>query len=171
MSRTLSPITQCATNGFSILLSLCVDLLLGYKWSFHWSISETECKSYSTAKTEGCMLLNSSTIAPSILFNLQKKVSHSNRTSPHISSHSSMRHKQFFDIIEHICRFTFELQMKLSLMHFRDWMQKLLSCKCWEVWMSCWIYCRQSRRPPYLIYWTLTYPKIFFWKNILGHPC
>ena len=85
-------IAQCATDGFSRFLNPCVGLILSYKWSLHCSISEAECKSYSTAKTE----------------------------RPEWAAGPFGRH---------------------------------------------------SGRPLYLIYWTLIYPKIFFWKNINGRPC
>ena len=51
-------IAQCATDRFSILLNPCVGLLLGYKWSPFWWISEAGCKSYWAANAERPELLN-----------------------------------------------------------------------------------------------------------------
>ena len=55
--------------------------------------------------------------------------SHSNCTSSHTSKHNSMRHRWIFDIFEFICRSFIELQLRSLLMYFKDWMQRLLSCK------------------------------------------
>ena len=143
-------IAQCATDGFSILLNRWVGLLLGYKWSLRWCISELGCKSYSIAKAGGCILLDSPATAPSALSNLQEEVPHPNRTPPPTSPHSSMRHRRFFDIIESMCRPTIGLQMKPPLVYFRHWVQKLLNCKSWVSWKVAGPF-RQPRRSPYLI--------------------
>ena len=45
------------------------------------------------------------------------------------SSHSSVRHQLFFDIIEYLCRSAVKLQMKSSLMHFRAGLRGQLSCE------------------------------------------
>ena len=58
--------------------------------------------------------------------------SHSNRTPPSTSSHNSIRHQRFFDIIKPISKSTTGLQMKPPLMFFRDWVQKLFNCKDWK---------------------------------------
>ena len=117
--------------------------------------------------------MNSATVASPVLFyllnpNLSNKEV---QTSLHTLTHSSIRHKPFFNNIESMCRFIIELQFEPKIKQFERWMQKLLNCKSWNVWMSCWILCRQSRRPLYLIYWILIYPEIIFWKIILGHSC
>ena len=132
MNRTLLFITQCATNDFSILLSLCVNLLVSYKWDFRWFISKIECKSYSIANVENWILLNLSTIASFVLFNLQK-MSHSNRISLFTLSYNSIRHWRFFDIIKFICKAITELQIKFSLIYFKNWVQKLFNCKDWKI--------------------------------------
>ena len=43
-----------------------------------------------------------------------------------------MRYKQFFDIIEFVCSFNIELQLRFSTKHFKHCVQKLLSCKSWK---------------------------------------
>ena len=59
---------------------------------------------------------------------------HSDCTPPHKSAHSSMRHRQIFDIMKSMCKLAGGLQLEPSLMYFRDWVQKLLSCKSWKIW-------------------------------------
>ena len=54
--------------------------------------------------------------------------------SSHTSAHSSMRHRRFFDIIEFMCRANTELQIKLLLIYFRGWVQKLFNCKGWRLY-------------------------------------
>ena len=54
-------------------------------------------------------------------------------------------------------------------MYFRDWVEKLLSCKSREADLAAGPFPRQPGRLLYLIYWTLTYPKmIFFEKTSAG---
>ena len=48
--HTHQSIIQCAIDEFSIFLNSFVDLLLNYKWSFHWCISEIKCKNYVSAR-------------------------------------------------------------------------------------------------------------------------
>ena len=95
-------------------------------------------------------------------------------TSPHISTHSSMRHRGFFDIFDFMCRSTTGLQFKPKMKQLERWMQKLCYCKSWKTdltAMECWTL-PAAPGPSALSYlWTLTYPKIIFWKIILGPPC
>ena len=118
-------------------------------------------------------LLNLTTVAPLVLFYLLNfdLLNEEIQTLLHILAHSSMRHEPFFDIIEFMWRSTINLQLKSKIKQLERWMQKLLNCKSWNVWMSCWTFCRQSRRSFYLIYWTLIHSKIIFWKIILEHSC
>ena len=55
--------------------------------------------------------------------------SHIDISPSRTSAHNSMRHRQFFDDIEVICRPNTGLQLRPSMKHFRHWVQKLLSCK------------------------------------------
>ena len=64
------------------------------------------------------------------------------QTSLHILTHNLIRHKSFFDIIEFMCKFIIKLQLKSKIKQLKRWMQKLLNCKSWDVWISCWIFCR-----------------------------
>ena len=49
--------------------------------------------------------------------------------------HNSIRYRRFFDIIALMCKFINKLQMKLSLIYFRNRMQKLFNCKsCTNCW-------------------------------------
>ena len=50
-------------------------------------------------------------------------------TSPHTSSHSSLRHRRFFDIIKSMGRSNTELQLRPPTKHFSRWVQKSFSCK------------------------------------------
>ena len=61
-----------------------------------------------------------STIASLVLFYLlnfnsrNKKILHLN----YILTHNSIRYKRFFDIIEPVCKFTIELQIKSKIKQF-----------------------------------------------------
>ena len=127
----ITHIAQCATDGFSIFLNSCVDLILSYKWSLYWSISEAGCKSYSTAKAEShesCWIL-SATAPPALSYLLN---SEEVQTSSHTSAHSSMRHERLFDIIESMCRSIIGLQLRPKMRQFGRWVQKLFNCKGWD---------------------------------------
>ena len=98
---------------------------------------------------------------------------HSGCTSPHTSPHISMRHRRFFDIITYMCRPTIELQLRPKVMQFERWIQKLLSCKVARLNRLLDPSCGSRAARPILsmCLWTVTYPKIIFWKIILGPPC
>ena len=126
------------------------------KYFRHWVQKLLNCKSWALWRKGDFLDPFGSRVGRPILSmdpgSPNEEVRHS---SPHTSAHSSMRHGRFFDIIEFMCRPVFGLQLRPSLIYFRGWVQKLFNCKSWEAWMSCWTLCRQPRRPPYLIYWTL----------------
>ena len=61
----------------------------------------------------------------------------------HMLSYSSMRYRQIFDIIEFVCRFFTELQLRSKMKQLKRWMQKLYYYKSWEIDLaveSCWIF-------------------------------
>ena len=91
---------------------------------------------------------------------------HSHPDTPsHTSAHSSMRHRRIFDIIEFMCKSAIELQLRSSLMYFRNWMQKLLSCKSWKIDLIAESFLRQPSRSLYLIYELWLIKKCFFEKT------
>ena len=66
------------------------------------------------------------------VFRFRSSFSSYSNTSSYTSTHNSMRHKRFFEIIEFMWKFTIELQFAISLKHFKRWVQKLLNCK--RIW-------------------------------------
>ena len=96
-----------------------------------WVQKLFNCKNWKIVK-----IIISTTIALLFLFYLWifiYQMQHPNHTSLLILTYISIRHRRFFDIIESMCNFTFELQMKFLLIYFRDWVQKLFNCKNWKI--------------------------------------
>ena len=101
-----------------------------------WVQKLLSCKAGTTCWTACWTLSAAVPLALSYLLDPDSSNEEVSHSPPHTWAHSSMRHRRFFDVFEFMYRPTIELQMKPSTVHFRGWVQKLLSCKCWEAWMT-----------------------------------
>ena len=97
--------------------------------------------------------------------------SHLNFSLLHTLTHNSIRHRRIFDIIEFVCKFIIELQMRSKMKQLEHWVQKLCYCKNWETDLIAEFFRRHSRRSLYFIYKVLTLKKYFFEKNINERFC